>query len=103
MRSGCTSHAAVRVGVQVGGWIAAVVERERAQVGHRKYAKATTQYGLRVVKGTIREGNARLPVSQISVAKALRQMVLTGGEIPGAWKLCLVKVAGIEGLLEGEV
>ena len=93
----------VRVSMQALCRVAAVVERQRTKISHGVDAEARTYNRLRIVEGSISYCHARLEVSFIGIAQALRQPILARGHILRARKRVVIQVASVEELLEGNV
>jgi hypothetical protein len=66
--SGCKY---VGVGMQRRGGIAAVVERERSEIGDGEDAKSSAHYGLGVVERTPCDRDAGLEVALVDIAQRL--------------------------------
>src|SRR5271167_1300915 len=84
-------------------WIAAVIERQRAEICYREDTEACAYNRLRIVEGTPRQRHARLKIALIRVAERLRQMVLARRDIFGAGQRRVIQIAGVEGLPERQV
>jgi len=70
--------------MQHGCRIAAVIEGQRTKISYSEDPKTGANDRLRIVEGTVGEGEARLEVALISVAQRLRQVILAGGDVVSA-------------------
>ena len=88
--------------MKIGRRVTAVVEGQRAKIGHGVNAEAATDDSLRVIEGAIGKGYSWLEVSLVAFAQTLRQAILTGGDVVGAWA-AMIQTAAVERLLEGQI
>ena len=87
--------AGVGVNVKIRGWVTAVVEGQRTEVGQGVDAKAAANDRLGVVKRTIGKSEPWLEIAFVGLTQTLGKTVLTGGDVLGA-RPTLVEVAGVE-------